>query len=95
MRFFAPKPASQERHRVLRQYNSFAAYQTFSICTLAGLTDTSALFRHEVAYCLGQRQDPAAVNTLIEILDNSSEHPMYVYTEFRIVKLFWQRRIAL
>lgn len=42
----------------------------------AGLQDPSALFRHEVAYCLGQRQDPAAVATLTAILKDASEHPM-------------------
>lgn len=41
-----------------------------------GLKDTSALFRHEVAYCLGQRQDPAAIETLTSILHNTTEHPM-------------------
>ena len=42
----------------------------------AGLRDPSALFRHEVAYCLGQRQDPAAVATLKRILKDEAEHPM-------------------
>lgn len=42
----------------------------------AGLKDPSALFRHEVAYCLGQRQDPAAVATLKQILKDENEHPM-------------------
>ncbi|KAI7844634.1 hypothetical protein COHA_001724 [Chlorella ohadii] len=43
---------------------------------LEGLKDPSALFRHEVAYCLGQRQDPAAVATLKQILKDEAEHPM-------------------
>ena len=51
-----------------------------SLCVLrlhcAGLSDPSALFRHEVAYCLGQRQDPAAVTTLERILEDEAEHPM-------------------
>ena len=42
----------------------------------AGLKDPSALFRHEVAYCLGQRQDPAAVATRTAILKDAAEHPM-------------------
>jgi deoxyhypusine monooxygenase len=41
-----------------------------------GLKDPSALFRHEVAYCLGQRQDAAATETLARILGDASEHPM-------------------
>jgi deoxyhypusine monooxygenase len=42
----------------------------------AGLKDASALLRHEVAYCLGQRQDPAAVAALAALLADASEHPM-------------------
>ena len=40
------------------------------------MKDESALFRHEVAYCLGQRQDPAAIDTLKAILADEAEHPM-------------------
>ena len=47
-----------------------------SVCTAAALQDPSALFRHEVAYCLGQRQDPAAVPTLQHILCDAQEHSM-------------------
>jgi len=43
---------------------------------LAGLGDSSALYRHEVAYCLGQRQDPAAIEALTHILNDVTEHPM-------------------
>ena len=43
-----------------------------------GLGDSSALLRHEVAYCLGQRQDPASVQLLKDTLANPQEHPMYV-----------------
>jgi deoxyhypusine monooxygenase len=46
------------------------------INTIAGLKDPSALFRHEVAYCLGQRQDAAAIQTLTTILHDTTEHPM-------------------
>jgi len=42
------------------------------------LKDPSALYRHEVAYCLGQRQDPAAISILSNILADTNEHPMYV-----------------
>lgn len=43
---------------------------------VAGLKDASALFRHEVAYCLGQRQDAAAIETLKAVLADSREHSM-------------------
>ena len=42
----------------------------------AGLKDSSALFRHEVAYCLGQRQDAAAIDTLRKVLADNQEHCM-------------------
>lgn len=48
-------------------------------CT--GLGDSSALLRHEVAYCLGQRQDPASVQLLKDTLANDQEHPMYKHVE--------------
>lgn len=41
-----------------------------------GLKDSSDLYRHEVAYCLGQRQDPAAIKALTDILYDGKEHPM-------------------
>ncbi|GAB5361931.1 hypothetical protein AAMO2058_000755300 [Amorphochlora amoebiformis] len=37
---------------------------------------SSVLLRHEVAYVLGQMQHPSAVPSLIEILENTQEHPI-------------------
>jgi deoxyhypusine monooxygenase len=51
-------------------------YLNFYFLFDAGLKDDSALFRHEVAYCLGQRQDPAAIAILTQMLADSEEHPM-------------------
>ncbi len=34
------------------------------------------MLKHECAYCLGQMQDPSAINSLIDVLKNSSEDPM-------------------
>ena len=42
----------------------------------AGLKDESELLRHEVAYCLGQRQDPASILLLTRVLSDEAEHPM-------------------
>jgi len=36
----------------------------------------SALLRHDVAFCLGQRQDASAVEALVRLLEDTSEHPM-------------------
>jgi len=41
-----------------------------------GLTSTSALLRHEIAYCLGQMGDVYAFNILEGVLSNKAEHPM-------------------
>jgi hypothetical protein len=40
------------------------------------LKDPSSLFRHDVAFCMGQRQDPAAVEVLQAILRDGGEHAM-------------------
>jgi deoxyhypusine monooxygenase len=40
------------------------------------LGDSSDLFRHDVAFCLGQRQDPAAVDTLKALVADAGTHPM-------------------
>eukprot|EP01114_Cavostelium_apophysatum_P015609 TRINITY_DN4286_c0_g1_i1.p1 TRINITY_DN4286_c0_g1~~TRINITY_DN4286_c0_g1_i1.p1 ORF type:complete len:306 (-),score=44.08 TRINITY_DN4286_c0_g1_i1:9-926(-) len=42
----------------------------------AGLNDSSALFRHEVAFVLGQLQNPASIPSLKEVLERRTENPM-------------------
>lgn len=39
-------------------------------------SDESDLLKHELAYCLGQMQDPAAIPVLIKVLENVNEVPM-------------------
>lgn len=39
-------------------------------------SDSSDLLKHELAYCLGQMQDPAAIPILIKVLENTAEVPM-------------------
>jgi len=41
-----------------------------------GFNDHSALFRHEIAYVMGQLQHPAAVPSLTQRLEDKKEHPM-------------------
>ncbi len=41
-----------------------------------GLTDSSTLFKHEIAYVLGQMKEPSSVNGLHEKLQNTMEHAM-------------------
>jgi len=39
-------------------------------------SDDSDLLKHELAYCLGQMQDPAAIPILIKVLEDVNEAPM-------------------
>ena len=41
-----------------------------------GFSSESALLRHEIAYVLGQMQNPTALPTLIERLEDNTEHVM-------------------
>ncbi|XP_057254372.1 deoxyhypusine hydroxylase [Pezoporus wallicus] len=38
--------------------------------------DDSALLKHELAYCLGQMQDEAAIPVLVRVLQDTSQEPM-------------------
>eukprot|EP00457_Paulinella_chromatophora_P010876 gb/GEZN01010995.1/.p1 GENE.gb/GEZN01010995.1/~~gb/GEZN01010995.1/.p1 ORF type:complete len:314 (+),score=72.80 gb/GEZN01010995.1/:103-942(+) len=41
-----------------------------------GFTDKSPLFKHEIAYVMGQLQHPAATQALVKVLKSEQEHPM-------------------
>lgn len=43
---------------------------------VTGFSDPSALFRHEVAYVMGQMAHPAAVDSLKKVVSDSEEHSM-------------------
>jgi deoxyhypusine monooxygenase len=47
-----------------------------TVCAAAALQDKSDLFRHDVAFCLGQRQDATAVEVLKQLVADPQEHPM-------------------
>lgn len=47
-----------------------------AIALLDGFKDSSALFRHEVAYVLGQMQRSVTADGLIKVLQNKEEHRM-------------------
>ncbi|CAI5442509.1 unnamed protein product [Caenorhabditis angaria] len=40
------------------------------------LNDESALLKHELAYCLGQMQNPSAIPTLVKTLEDEKQEPM-------------------
>ncbi|GFR42487.1 hypothetical protein Agub_g3282 [Astrephomene gubernaculifera] len=70
-----PKTTLPEKYRVLfslRNVKGAAAHDALELA----LKDESALFRHDVAFCLGQRQDTRAISVLTNILHNTEEHPM-------------------
>lgn len=56
----------------LRNLNNDAA----ALALIDGFQDSSALFRHEVAYVLGQMQRVVTVDGLTEVLKNEAEHRM-------------------
>ena len=47
-----------------------------AVALVAGFKDSSALFRHEVAYVLGQMQRPVTIPGLSVVLQDTSEHRM-------------------
>tara|TARA_B100001250_G_scaffold403055_1_gene417051 strand:- start:1539 stop:2012 length:474 start_codon:yes stop_codon:yes gene_type:complete len=71
---------SEENKMFLRMRAVFSLRNNRSpeaVDALCGAFDSkSALLRHEIAYVLGQMQDPLAVPTLIRILSDHDEHVM-------------------
>lgn len=45
-----------------------------AICKCFG--DESALLKHELAYCLGQMQDPLAIPYLVKVIEDKTQEPM-------------------
>lgn len=64
-----------ERYRAmfsLRNRNTEDAVEALA----AAFDDKSALFRHEIAYVMGQMQNPHTVPALKKVLENKDEHRM-------------------
>lgn len=54
--------------------------------------DQSALLKHELAYCLGQMQDPEAINILTNVLEDLSQEPMVRHEAGMLIQIlfdFW------
>lgn len=47
-----------------------------ALALLTGFSDSSALFRHEVAYVLGQMERSVTIEGLVKVLENVNEHRM-------------------
>lgn len=70
-----PNRPLKERFRALFTLKNLAggeAIKSISDC----FGDSSALLKHELAYCLGQMQDPAAIPYLVKVLEDKSQEPM-------------------
>lgn len=53
-----------------------AMTQMLMLVSTVGFSDDSALLKHELAYCLGQIKNTAALPTLEAVLANEAEDPM-------------------
>ncbi|XP_037049814.1 deoxyhypusine hydroxylase [Bradysia coprophila] len=70
-----PNRPLKERFRALFTLKNIGGHQ--SIKSIAEcFRDESALLKHELAYCLGQMQDVAAIPCLIAVLEDVNQEPM-------------------
>ena len=70
-----PKLSLFHRYRAmfsLRDYNN----DDSAMALVAGFHDSSALFRHEIAFVLGQMQRPITIDGLADVLKQKNEHRM-------------------
>lgn len=57
--------------------------------------DKSALLKHELAYCLGQMQHPAAIPHLIKVLEDKTQEPMVRHEAGESCNILSQSKIAI
>lgn len=67
-----PLPARFRALFTLRNLGGRAAVEWIS----RAFGDSSALLKHELAFCLGQMQDEAAIPVLIRVLEDTAQEPM-------------------
>jgi deoxyhypusine monooxygenase len=68
------QPMFQRMRAVFALRNHSSDEACLALCK--GFTSESALLRHEIAYVLGQMQNPVALPTLIQRLEDENEHVM-------------------
>ena len=68
------QPMFQRMRAVFALRNQRTDEACLALCR--GFSSKSALLRHEIAYVLGQMQNPVALPTLVERLEDSNEHVM-------------------
>ncbi|KAK6625085.1 hypothetical protein RUM43_005376 [Polyplax serrata] len=67
-----PSKPLKARFRALFSLRNIVTPLSIS-CISEAFTDTSALLKHELAYCLGQMQDERAISVLIKVLEDTEE----------------------
>ncbi|KAK3602390.1 hypothetical protein CHS0354_026278 [Potamilus streckersoni] len=65
----------KERFRALFTLRNLGGKQAIDIISSC-FSDSSALLKHELAYCLGQMQDEYAIPLLIKVLEDTNQEPM-------------------
>ncbi|KAF0298350.1 Deoxyhypusine hydroxylase [Amphibalanus amphitrite] len=70
-----PARPLKERFRALFTLRNLPGAQSVQLISEA-FSDESALLKHELAYCLGQMGDRAALPVLTTVLENTAENPM-------------------
>lgn len=62
----------KERFRALFTLKNIGSDKCITEIT-KGFKDPSALFKHELAYCLGQMQNEKALSVLVEVLEDDNQ----------------------
>lgn len=70
-----PSRPLKERFRALFTLRNIGGMTSIK-CIEKCFSDSSALLKHELAYCLGQMQDERANPILIQILQDVTQEPM-------------------
>ncbi|XP_028627623.1 deoxyhypusine hydroxylase isoform X2 [Grammomys surdaster] len=70
-----PKQPLQVRFRALFTLRGLGGPDAIAWIS-RGFEDSSALLKHELAYCLGQMRDPRAVPVLVAVLQDRNQEPM-------------------
>lgn len=64
-----------ERFRALFTLKNLGSHEAIDLIAQS-FSDSSALLKHELAYCLGQMQDKYAIPILIKVLEDKKQEPM-------------------
>ncbi|KAL6063157.1 hypothetical protein STEG23_037809 [Scotinomys teguina] len=70
-----PKQPLQTRFRALFTLRGLGGPHAIAWIS-RGFEDSSALLKHELAYCLGQMQDARAIPVLVDVLRDTNQEPM-------------------